>query len=64
MKLLTTAQAAKFLGLSYSTLLAMRRRGEGPVWIKLTQKGSYRYTKESLHAYLEDRKRDDSSLAS
>ncbi len=33
---LTTEEAARFLSLSKSCLLQMRKRGEGPPWVNLT----------------------------
>lgn len=56
MRLLKTREAAEYLSISYAALLSMRKAGIGPKWIKLTEKGTYRYRKEDLDEYLEDRK--------
>jgi excisionase family DNA binding protein len=54
MNLLTTAEAAEYLGISYWTLARLRREGGGPRWIKLTNKGSIRYRRDDLNKYKEE----------
>ena len=64
MKLYTTAEASKLLGLSYSSLCRLRREGSGPRWVKLTPKGTIRYTDKALNDYIEEREVQDEDLDS
>ncbi|CAI4155202.1 hypothetical protein ALT717_10383 [Alteromonas macleodii] len=55
-RLLTTKQAAEYLGLSYVTLNQWRNRERGPSFIQYEQGGPVRYSTEDLDAYVESRK--------
>lgn len=58
--LLNNQQAADYLGLSYRTLPGLRRRGDGPVFVKL---GGRRigYLKTDLDAWVASRRRVSTS---
>lgn len=55
MKLYTTKETAQILGISYSLLTRLRRLGCGPRFIKLTMRGSIRYTEKAIENYIESR---------
>lgn len=52
---LTTESAAQYLGLSVSWLNKSRRKGNGPVYLKLG--GAVRYLPADLDAWISDSKR-------
>jgi hypothetical protein len=56
----STAQAARLIGLSVRTLETMRARGGGPPFIKVTAK-SVRYLRRDLVLWLESRRRVSTS---
>ena len=58
--LLYTVEAALLLGLSPRTLEALRLRGGGPVFIKVTPK-AVRYRRRDLAAWLDARQRRSTS---
>jgi excisionase family DNA binding protein len=60
-KAITTAEAARFLGLSESTLAKMRLNGNGPVYCKLGRRVVYR--QPDLEEWLESRTTRDTSDA-
>ena len=51
-EMLTTQEAAKYLGLKKSTLDCWRGRGKGPVFNKF--ESCVRYTKQNLDRYIEE----------
>lgn len=55
--ILTTAEAAEYLGLSKPTLERFRLTGAGPVYAKLTpgNRGPVRYRRTDLDAWLASR---------
>jgi excisionase family DNA binding protein len=57
--LLTTKEAAKYLGLSVSTLNKLRLTGEGPAYFKLGR--SVRYRLSDLDIWVEKRRRASTS---
>ena len=60
-KVITTGEAARFLGLSQSTLAKMRLNGNGPVYCKLGRRVVYR--RADLERWLESRTARDTSDA-
>lgn len=56
-------EAARFLGLSESTLAKMRMRGDGPPFVKLTSRACG-YRLSSLEKYARDNERQSTSQAS
>ncbi len=58
--LLNTYEAANFLGLSPRTLEALRLRGGGPPFIRVTVK-AVRYKPADLDAWIESRRRHSTS---
>lgn len=58
-KMLTTKQAAEYLGLAETTLEAWRCRGGGPVFIKLNK--AVRYSLDHLDSFLNSRTRTSTS---
>ena len=61
-RMMRAPDAAKYLGLSPSTLAKMRVRGDGPVYAKAGPRVVV-YTVEDLDAYLTGRKRRSTSEA-
>jgi len=59
MKLLTTKQAAEFLGLSFNTLNQWRNLKRGPRFIKIGK--SVRYSTDELQGYIEQKTRESTS---
>lgn len=55
-RLLTVAQAAKYLGRSPQTLHGWRSRQTGPPWIAVV--GGIRYNEDTLRAWLKEKERD------
>lgn len=51
--ILTTREAARYLGLAISTLNKWRCHGGGPVFVKLGR--AVRYRQEDLNAFVEER---------
>jgi predicted DNA-binding transcriptional regulator AlpA len=51
-KLLTTDQAAEYLGLAANTLAKKRCEGTAPVFVRLGRNGSVRYRLHDLNAWL------------
>jgi predicted DNA-binding transcriptional regulator AlpA len=60
-KVITTAEAARFLGLSESTLAKMRLNGNGPIYCKLGRRVVYRPV--DLDEWLQSRTTRDTSDA-
>ena len=60
-KMLTTKQAAAYLGLAETTLEAWRCRGGGPLFCKMQK--AVRYRLEHLDAFLNERIRTSTSEA-
>jgi predicted DNA-binding transcriptional regulator AlpA len=54
--LLSNNEAAAYLGLSHRTLPGLRRRGDGPPYVKLGGR-KVGYLKSDLDAWLESRRR-------
>lgn len=65
-ELLTSSQAAQYLGVNYQWLAQARMRGESPVFIKYgkAQNSPVRYDKSDLDAWLNDRKFSSTAEAS
>ena len=61
-KLLTTRQAAKFLGLKPSCLENWRWKGYGPPYVQVTRR-AIRYRREDLDAFVQERRRFSTSDA-
>ena len=57
-ELLTSAQAAKYLGVNYQWLAQARMRGESPTFIKYgnAQNAPVRYDISDLHTWLDHRR--------
>ena len=49
-KLLTTVEAARFLGIHPDTLRLFRKQGRGPRWVKVGNR--FRYSEEAIQAFL------------
>lgn len=64
-ELLTSHQAAKYLGVNHQWLAQARMRGESPVFIKYgkAQNSPVRYDKSDLDVWLNDRKRSSTADA-
>jgi excisionase family DNA binding protein len=60
-KVITTAEAARFLGLSESTLAKMRLNGKGPIYCKLGRRVVYRLA--DVEDWLQSRTTRDTSDA-
>ncbi len=58
--LLVTSEAAFLLGLSHRTLEALRLRGGGPLFVKVTAK-AVRYRRCDIDAFIEARRRASTS---
>ena len=58
--LLTTRQAAVRIGLTESFLEARRVRGDGPSYVRISQR-CVRYAPEDLAAWVDDRRRTSTS---
>ena len=58
--LLNESQAAQFLGFSQRALQAWRCRGGGPEFIKVSAR-AIRYSRRSLIAWIDDRRRSSTS---
>lgn len=56
---LTTAEAARYLRLQRTTLEAWRRRGTGPLFVKLGRRVVYR--REALEQFMAERERRSTS---
>lgn len=54
MKLLSTTEAAKMLGVSVATLNSWRWKGVGPAYIRLSHK-TVSYDEDALRAYAKER---------
>jgi excisionase family DNA binding protein len=61
-KMLTTAEAAQYLGLSKATLEAWRVHGHGPVFCKMSK--AVRYSAENLEQFKTDCARTSTSEVS
>ncbi len=58
--LLTTRQAAEFLGLKPSCLENWRWKGYGPSYVQVTRR-AIRYQREDLDAFVQERRRSSTS---
>lgn len=54
-ELMTTRQAAEFLGSTINSLTSMRSSGHGPAWIRINDNYHVRYRKSDLVEYLVNR---------
>ena len=61
-RMLRTAEAAEYIGLSESTLAKMRLRGDGPPYIKAGRRVVL-YDMQDVNAWLADRRRHSTSEA-
>lgn len=57
-RLLTTAEAAEYLGLKPATLETWRWAGKGPSYLKL-HGASVRYRRRDLERWVEEQQRED-----
>lgn len=49
-------EVAKHLRISLNALVRLRKRGEGPPWVQITER-SFRYPASELREYLKERQR-------
>lgn len=54
-ELMTTRQAAEFLGSTINSLTSMRSAGDGPPWMRINDNYHVRYRKRDLIEYLVNR---------
>ena len=62
-ELLTTRQAAEFLGSTINSLTSMRSSGHGPTWMRINDNYHVRYRKSALVEYLANRSPSGNSHA-
>lgn len=54
-RLLKMAEAARYLNVSYSTLVKLVAEGDGPPAIRVTEHGSIRFDRATLDRWIKER---------